>query len=250
MRLKDVNISPRTIEAIAVGFAIVVLIVGIWAFCKIPPAEFTRKEIIKLTGAIVGSLGVASLLLVWAQLRHTATLNRLLSYHQYFHDLPNTTKVRDLYKALLRCKINVPTWNLPLSESERDTLLKDTEPLPENAVQVAREYLNDFEEFAAAVNCGLIDEDYAYRLEATRSLNAYYGFREVIIHWLAEDCRRAERAGNSLPLTTNYYGELRSVVERWRLRKEAAAAKEQKKQEKDRISERLLDTSLGYMEFG
>jgi hypothetical protein len=152
MRLKDVNISPRTIEAVAVGFAIVVLVVGIWTFCKIPPAEFTRKEIIKLIGAIVGSLGVASLILVWAQLRHTATLNRLLSYHQYFHDLPNTTKVRDL-----------------------------------------REYVNDFEEFAAAVNCGLIDEDYAYRPEATRSLNAYYGFREVIIHWLAEDRRRSKR---------------------------------------------------------
>jgi hypothetical protein len=239
MRFKDVNISPRTIEAIAIAFSIVVIIIGGWAFSKIPPPELNRKEVIKLIGAIVGSLGVASLLLVWAQLRHTATLNRLLSYHQYFHDLPNINKVRDVYRALLRCKIPVPTWNTPLSEAERDILLKDTEEPPGNAVLVVREYLNDFEEFAAAINCGLIDEDYAYRLEATRALNAYYGFWEVITHWLAEDRRRAERAGNFAPLTTNYYGELKSVVERWRLRKEAEAAREQRKQERNRISERL-----------
>jgi hypothetical protein len=237
-RFRHFSISPRTIEAIAIGLFIVVVIMGCWGFHEIPPPEFNRKEVLKLIEAVVGSLGVVSLLLVWSQLRHTATLNKLVSYHQFFHDLPNASKVRNLYEALLRCKITVPTWHAPLSEPERDTLLRDSEE-PQNAGLIVREYLNDFEEFASAINCGLVDEDYAYQLEATRALNAYYGFREVIIHWLAEDRRQAEKIGSFSPVTTNYYGELRSVVERWKVRKEAEAAKEQKKQERNRIAGRF-----------
>jgi hypothetical protein len=86
---RDINIPPRFIEAVAVGFALVVIIVGICVFHWMPAQEVNREEIIKLIGAVVGALGVASLLLLWAQLRHTATLNQLLSYHEYFHELPN-----------------------------------------------------------------------------------------------------------------------------------------------------------------
>jgi hypothetical protein len=239
MRFWDVHIAPRTIEAVAIGFAIVVLIVGGWVFCHIPPAEFNRKQIIELLGAIVGALGVASLLLVWAQLRHTATSNKLLFYHQYFHDLPSSTKVRDLYKALGRCKVEVPNWHTPMSEADKVKLIGDTEPPPETAELVVREYLNDFEEFSAAINCGLIDEDYVYRLESTRLLSAHFGFRRMVDHWHAEDKEKSERSGGRIPVTTDYYGELLSVAERWRVRKEAEQQKEAKAQEKRRIAERL-----------
>lgn len=123
----------------------------------------------------------------WAQLRHDATLSKLLAYHDYFHDLPGTEKVNALYGALVRLKVPVPLWQAPLTESQKDLLINDTEIPPNTAHLAVREYLNDFEEFCAAINAGLIDEDYAYKLEGTRALNAYFGFRELINHWLAVD---------------------------------------------------------------
>jgi hypothetical protein len=188
---------------------------------------------------MVGGLGVSSLLLLWAQLRHAAILGKLTSYHDHFHDLPNISKVRDLYKVLGRCKVSAPNWHTPLTEKDRATLLADQEPAPDTAELVVREYLNDFEEFASAIKCGLIDEDYAYELEATRALNAYYGFRPLVNHWHAEDKEKSERSGGAIPVTTNYYGELKSIAERWRLRKQAESENEAKIQEKKGIAEKL-----------
>jgi hypothetical protein len=153
------------------------VIVGVWALWEIPKQEFTRTEILKTIEAIIGGLGVSSLLLLWAQLRHTAVLGKLTSYHDHFHDLPSIGKVRDLYRALGRCKVEVPTWYTPMSEADREKLFADVEPPPASAELAVREYLNDFEEFAAAIKCGLVDDDYAYRIESTRVLNAHFGFR-------------------------------------------------------------------------
>jgi hypothetical protein len=107
------SISPRTIEVIAISAFVIVVSVGVWALWEIPKQEFTRTEILKTIEAILGGLGVSSLLLLWAQLRHTAILGKLTSYHDHFHDLPSIGKVRDLYKALGRCKVEVPTWHTP-----------------------------------------------------------------------------------------------------------------------------------------
>jgi hypothetical protein len=212
---------------------------GVWAVCKIPSQEFTRREILKTIEAIVGGLGVSSLLLLWAQLRYTAVLGKLTSYHDHFHDLPSIGKVQDLYKALGRCKVTVPTWHVPMSDGDRVKLLADAEAPPGSAELAVREYLNDFEEFAAAINCGLVDEDYAYRIESTRVLNAHFGFRRMVNHWHAEDKEKSERSGGTIPVTTDYYGELLSVAERWKVRKDAEQQKEAKAQEKRRIAERL-----------
>ena len=104
---------------------------------------------------------------------------------------------------------------------------------------MVREYLNDFEEFAAAINCGLVDEDYVYRLESTRVLGAHFGFRMMVNHWHAEDKDKSERSGGKIPVTTDYYGELLSVAERWKVRKEAEQLVEARAQEKRRIAERF-----------
>jgi hypothetical protein len=234
-----VSISPRTIEAIAISAFVVVVIVGVWALWEIPKQEFTRTEILKTIEAIIGGLGVSSLLLLWAQLRHTAVLGKLTSYHDHFHDLPSIGKVQDLYKALGRCKVAVPTWYAPMSEADREKLFADVEPPPSSAELAVREYLNDFEEFAAAIKCGLVDDDYAYRIESTRVLNAHFGFRRMVNHWHAEDKEKSERSGGTIPVTTDYYGELLSVAERWRVRKEAEEQKEAKAQERRRMAERL-----------
>jgi hypothetical protein len=46
-----------------------------------------------------------------------------------------------------------------MSENDRTKLLADKEPPPDTAELVVREYLNDFEEFASAINCGLLQSD-------------------------------------------------------------------------------------------
>jgi len=199
------SILPRTIEAVAISSFVIVVLMGVWALLEIPKQEFNRTEILKTIEAIVGGLGVSSLLLLWAQLRHTAILGKLTSYHAHFHDLPNIDKVKNLYGALARCKISTPSWYSPLSDSDVKSLLADIGAPPDKAELVVREYLNDFEEFASAINCGLVDEDYAYQLEATRLLNAHYGFREMVNHWHSEDRRFAEKSGGAIPVTTNYY---------------------------------------------
>jgi hypothetical protein len=126
-----------------------------------------------------------------------------------------------------------------MSDPDKAKLLTDSAPAPDTADLVIREYLNDFEEFSSAINCGLIDDDYAYRIESTRLLNAHFGFRRMVNHWHAEDKENCERSGGAIPVTTDYYGELLSVAERWRLRKEGEQLEETKAQEKRRIAERL-----------
>jgi hypothetical protein len=233
------TLSPSVIESVALFSFIAVIIVGIATLFEIPHSEFKRQEVLPVLTVIFGALGVVSVILLWAQLRHEATLSKLLTYHEYFHDLPNPAKVNALCGALVRLNVKVPLWQAPLSPQERNTLVADTEVPPNSAHLAAREYLNDFEEFSAAINAGLVDEDYAYQLEGSRTLNAYYGFKELILHWVAEDRARAEREGEQGAAATNYYSELKSVSERWRNRKiaeaRAAAADEDKRRIRDRM---------------
>jgi hypothetical protein len=231
------SISPRTIEAIAIGAFVIVVIAGIWALVEIPKQEFNRTEILKTIEAMVGGLGVSSLLLLWGQLRQTAIQVKLTSYHDHFHDLPSVDKVGDLYKALDRCKVDVPTWHKPLTESDRIKLFADPEPRPKNAELAVREYLNDFEEFAAAINCGLVDEDYVYRIESTRVLNAHFGFRRMVDFWHEKE--KTEHSGGTIPVTADYYGELLSVAERWKVQKEAEQSEEARALQRRRIAGRL-----------
>jgi hypothetical protein len=48
-----------------------------------------------------------------------------------------------------------------------------------------------------------------------------------------------QRSGDTIPVTTDYYGELLSVAERWKVRKQAEQLVEAKAQEKRRIADRL-----------
>ncbi|HEY1890023.1 MAG TPA: hypothetical protein VGG63_06435 [Steroidobacteraceae bacterium] len=177
---------------------LVIVIVGTIAIWTTPNSQLTRDGLLNLLEAIFQALGVVGLILLWAQLRHTATLNKLIAYHRYFHDLPSAEKFRALYEALDRLKLKVPIWQEPFKAPELRIILSDTAPYPK-AEDVVRDYLNDFQEFAAAVNSGFVDDDYAYHIESARPINAYYGFRAVIEHWLVEDQSRAVLEGGVVP---------------------------------------------------
>ncbi len=221
-----INPPPQTIEAIGIALLIAVAAGTGYVLCSIPEEELTRGELLRVFEVGFTALAGTSLLFLWAQLRHAGNLNKLIAYHEYFHDLPTSGKVLRLYAAIDRLDIEIPLWQAPLTEDEKDSILEDTVEAPDRADIAVREYLNDFEEFAAAVNSGLVGEDYAYHLESARTLNAYYGFREVIDHWLAEDRKKASRLRESGIATSDYYGELAKLAERWKARKLREAAKQ------------------------
>jgi hypothetical protein len=213
------NPPPQMIEAIGIALLIVVAAGTGYVLCSIPDEQLTRAELLRVLEVGFTALAGTSLLFLWAQLRHTGNLNKLIAYHEYFHDLPGPGKVIRLYTAIDRLKIEIPLWQAPLTEDEKDSILDDSVEAPDRADIAVREYLNDFEEFAAAVNSGLVGEDYAYHLESARTLNAYYGFRELIDHWLAEDQKKASRLRESGIATSDYYGELAKLADRWKVRK-------------------------------
>ncbi len=138
--------NPRFIEALAIGAAILVVVAGIATILCMPKADLTREKILPVFSVVISSLGVASLLFLWAQLRHTSTQNKLIAYHEHFRDLPRAAKVNALYAAMGRLKIDRPLWQTPLSLVQRDEILRDTAMAPNTADIVIREYLNDFEE--------------------------------------------------------------------------------------------------------
>ena len=207
---------PRTIELIALFAAVSVLVAGISNILAMSPQESTRDNVLPVINVMIGGLGVATLLFVWAQLRHTSTQSKLITYHEHFQDLPKASKVSAMYTAMARLNIERPLWQTPLSRRQREAITGDTTPAPDTAHIVIREYLNDFEEFAAALNCGLVDEDYAYHIENTRVLNAFYGYQELIDFWLLEDQERAARHRAAGVAPSDYYGELKKLAERWK----------------------------------
>jgi hypothetical protein len=231
--------NPRFIELTAIIAAILVVIAGGVTIFLMPPADLTRDKILVVLNVVISALGVASLLVLWAQLRHTSTQDRLVAYHEYFQDLPRAAKVNALYASMGRCKIERPIWQTPLSVAQRDIILGDAAPEPDTAHIAIREYLNDFEEFAAAVNVGLIDDEYAYHIESARILNAYYGFEELIKYWLLEDQQKATEHRATGVAPSDYYGELKKLAEHWKTRKLEEVAEDERQRDRRRIPARL-----------
>jgi hypothetical protein len=230
--------NPRGIEVTALVTALGVVSMAAMTLVRLPSSELTRENIIAVLDVMLGGLGVASLLLVWAQLRHTSTQSKLIAYHEHFQELPKESKVSAMYTTMARLKIEQPLWQTPLSVASRDAILNDDAPARDTAQIVVREYLNDFEEFAAAVNSGLVDDDYAYHLEGSRTLNAYFGFEEIIGFWLRNDQERAQRQRADGITPNDYYGELKTLAMRWKVRKFDEAAELERRSRRG-ISERL-----------
>lgn len=228
------DINPRVIELAAIVVAILIVIGGTITIYLMPHTDFTLDEVLRVLGVIISALGVATLLFLWAQLRHTAVQDKLFAYHRFFQDFPKAEKVSALYRTMGQLKIDRPRWQKPLTLSQRDLIINDQTPEPDKAEVAIREYLNDFEEFAAAVNVGLLDADYTYHVESARILNAYYGFEQMINYYLTEDEQKlaANKAAGVLP--SDYYGELKKLAENWKNRK----VKEVEKLERDRSLER------------
>lgn len=177
------------------------------------------KDALELTAIATALPALAGL---FHQTRSSSYWNSVRSYHDYFDELPVPDKVSKLYDLLDACELTIPSLWKALSADEIKRL-KECKKLPKSGcdvdgVQVIAEYLNDYEEFAGAVTEGVVDADYAYKLEGTRVIVAYYGFRAFIEAQRAEqnDTLRGNLNGVSVDfLRSRAYILLENLAKDW-----------------------------------
>jgi len=175
----------RTVDSrgFITAFAFVVGAVMVWSIVGLPEEHQTPSSIAAIiqTGAIV--VGLLSLVLIARQIRATATqtassaaISRALTYHQFFGDL---------ITAEIRQKMEAAATSCGFKDAR-----KSGEPMTQQAVKCIKEdpghdgvvasYLDEFEEFCGAIHAGLLDEDYAYGLEATRVIRTWKVFSPYV----------------------------------------------------------------------
>ena len=186
--------------AIFLGLVVVTLSVSIyWR-----GGSWTFDEKVKLIETTILALGLESLLLVASQNRATVVWNRLLSYHEYFQEMPPEARIRALVAAGDKLGFASCLRDLkPLDSTHVDAINAD-----KDAILAIRAYLDDFEEFCAAVNAKIVDENYVYNIEGTRIIRASVVFEPMI---------RAFRHENRY---TQCYLELQKLGDAWKKRRE------------------------------
>lgn len=165
--------------------------------------EVSTKASVVQTGAVV--IGLFSIVLAALQVRVNASWNKVLSYHNHFGELI-TPDVLQKLEEVARAK-------------EFEANLKAGTAICENTAKAIFEhghsdrvvscYLDEFEEFACAVNAGVVDDEYAYQLEGTRVARVWTVFRNYVQH-----CRSAPASSPTV------YKQLQALAHRWKDRKE------------------------------
>lgn len=143
-------------------------------------AALTFKDCMDIALVAIGAFGLGSLALLWKQLRDTSSWNKLLSYHQFFASFPSENihnNLRDTLKHhgqdnIMRDKDAVLSADAAKAIYEQNA--------PDGSRWAVNCYLDEFEEFCAAIHCGLISEDYAYRIEGGRTIKNYLRFKQFI----------------------------------------------------------------------
>jgi hypothetical protein len=167
-----------TYFALAMGALVVVLV---WL---IPVSDRTPVAVAAViqTGAVL--IGLLSLVLIARQIRataaqaaSTAAVNSALAYHQYFGDLVTLEIRRQLSEVAIDCGFAEAR---KLGKPMCDKAVACIKANPEHD-GVVSSYLDEFEEFCAAIHAKLLNEDYAYGLEATRIIRAWAVFGPFIV---------------------------------------------------------------------
>lgn len=213
-------------EKVLIFCGLIILLAGIlaWRFgVKDPTIEWA----VDVAEPMFIGLGGLSIVLLWAQMRQTAVWNKHQTYHQFFSELPAREKVLAVRQSLATFGIQrVITRGMPLTVDEVRAILAEHKTEADNgltAVRAMRDYLNDFEEFCAAVNRGLVDDEYARQLEGSRVINAYFGYKNFIVALKAEEKSQLEFLSRSPdyegPKVENYlskyYDDLRKTASKW-----------------------------------
>lgn len=215
-------------ELVSSVLAAGILIAGIVWYRRLPVTA-TIEDRVLLIQSIVFALGLVSVVLLVLELRQKASWNRVLSYHDYFGELPARVKVAELYRCFDRLGMQPPSNGQPLTKEQAAAILRDQGVKGGDGVisrpggQVVREYLNDFEEFCGAINAGVVSESYVRELEGSRTINAYYGFEELIKLIRTEEVKLRQNRDSEQdlrPFHRKPYHELWKVAATWKRRRE------------------------------
>ncbi len=219
--------------AILTVIAFVFLIVGLAAlsYSRLGPnPSFEQKT--KLLEVTIAGLGLLSVVLLILQLRQSAVYNRTLCYHQFFGELPSQGKGQILARRLESLELPTPTVFKPLTEDDALRLWSSRGATgnEEFGHRLIRAVLDDFEEMCAAINVGLLSDDYVREIEGIRTINVYFGYEQCILLAQREHTRQAEElgargTGGVSAIRTKAYFELRKVAQRWK----TCRAREQRK---------------------
>lgn len=178
----------------------------IWA---VPATRSTFESVARVVELAILTIGLTSLVLLARQTRTTAKWSKLLSYHQFFGDLITKEMVVALQETAKLCTFEECMKKLePMSSAAVDAVLAD--PAHDTVVS---SYLDEFEEFCAAVHAGIADPEYAYTLEATRVIRAWIVFEPFI-----RRCRASTKYSRC-------YLELQRLGSAWKTRREAEESK-------------------------
>jgi hypothetical protein len=180
---------------------------------------------VRIAEPVLLGLGTLSIVLLWAQFRESNIWNRLISYHQFFSEVPSPPRAQLLMRVLsMEPGIEAPpSAYQPLSTEQVERIWSDKgDNGRPPAKEIVRAYLNDFEHFCGAINVGLVDEEYARELRGTRVIDAYFAYAEAIVRIRKEQEDQAETrvlAGSPEPFTSKYYLELQRTATRWHERR-------------------------------
>jgi hypothetical protein len=168
---------------------------------------------LKVIEVAVFGCGLFSIILLAEQIRVTEHRAKRVAYHTYFATLPKQVN-RLAFEGLIQAQAFDAQFEQgkPLGDAAVKSISSDL-----TRARSLRGYLDDFEEFCAAVNCGVLDEPYAFGLEGSRVVRTYEVFMPFIVK-----CRETN------PLLPTAYRHIETLGEKWRKKKEKQLAKVQR----------------------
>lgn len=134
-----------------------------------------------------------------------------ITYHEHFAKVPADdigAKMYELASVDLDCIDHFDDLGKPVSDVVCQRIVTDPK-----CWGIVRPYLDYFEGFCGAVNAGIVDEDYAFSLQATRIIRNFTVFEQLIKHY--QKCNGTA------------YIELQKVATRWSIRASVARAARQ-----------------------
>jgi|GEM_PF-2419146 len=246
--------SLKWYERMITGAAALILISGALAWWF---GERNVTWAVRVAEPAFMGLGALSIILLWAQLRVSNLQDeaenvwkRVVCYHNYFKELPQTARAEDLRKYFHELGIETPpSAYRPLDETLVEQIWADkgTAERPPGRVVISR-YLSDWEDFCGAISVGVVDEEYAREMEGTRVISAFYGYRAAINKMRQlqiEESKARTAAGSAPPFANKFFLELQRIATRWHVWRSEELAKEQERIRKADEAADMARTSAG-----
>ncbi len=152
------------------------VVLAYWFWPQWTAGDFDKRT--RILEILMLASGALSIVMLAAQLRQQAAWNKVLSFHEYFSDVPSPDNVVALHATFRRLNIELPNYADPLSDANSDLIIGDTTVDADigngrRARVIVQAYLDDLEEFCAAVNADIVSDSYARDIEGTRTIRAF-----------------------------------------------------------------------------